>query len=46
MSENPEPTVGSAAPLFSLPATDGTKVSLASFFPNKNVYLFFVREFI
>jgi peroxiredoxin len=46
MAENPELTVGSMAPDFSLPAGDGTEIKLADFRSKKNVVLFFVREYV
>ena len=45
MKDNLEITIGSLAPEFSLPASNGTEVALADFHSKKNVYLFFVREF-
>lgn len=45
MTDKPELTSGSIAPEFSLPATNGAQVSLADFHGQKNVYLFFIREY-
>ncbi len=40
------PTVGDAAPDFTLPSTDGTQVTLSSFAGQKNVVLaFFPKAF-
>ncbi len=46
MTDIPELTVGSLAPAFSLPASNGTEILLADFRSKNNVYLFFVREYI
>jgi len=40
-----ELTVGSLAPDFRLPGSQGQKVSLADYRSKANVVLFFVREF-
>ena len=45
MKDNDETTIGSLAPEFSLPASNGAEVALADFRSKNNVYLFFVREF-
>ncbi len=45
MPETPNLSIGSIAPGFSLPASDGTQISLADFHDKQNVYLFFVREY-
>ena len=45
MSEIPELTVGARAIDFSLPASNGSQISLADYHTKHNVYLFFVREF-
>jgi peroxiredoxin len=45
MKDTLEITIGSLAPEFSLPASNGTEVALSDFLSMKNVYLFFVREF-
>ena len=45
MAENPEVTIGTTAPDFSLPASNGSEVRLADFRSKKNVVLFFIREF-
>jgi thioredoxin-dependent peroxiredoxin len=45
MSEIPEIVIGSPAPDFSLPASNGSDISLSDFRTKKWVYLFFVREF-
>ena len=46
MTDYPDLTVGSLAPEFNLPASNGTEIGLANFRSKNNVYLFFVREFI
>ena len=46
MAETTSLSIGSPAPLFTLPATDGTELALEKFRFLSNVYLFFVREFI
>ncbi len=46
MSDNPDVSTGSRAPDFSLPASNGRNISMADYLTKKNVYLFFVREFI
>jgi peroxiredoxin len=38
-------SVGSIAPDFSLPASNGGQVSLANYRDQKSVYLFFIREY-
>jgi peroxiredoxin len=45
MTEKPELTIGSIAPEFRLPATNGAQVSLADFRGQSYVYLFFIREY-
>ncbi len=45
MPETPDLSTGSIAPSFSLPASNGTHISLADFHDKQNVYLFFVREY-
>jgi peroxiredoxin len=45
MTDNLDIAIGSLAPEFSLPASNGTEISLADFRSKNNVYLFFVREF-
>lgn len=45
MTDVPDLTIGSPAPDFNLPASTGTKITLSDSHTNKNVYLFFVREF-
>jgi peroxiredoxin len=45
MTEIPEPTIGSLAPDFTLPASSGGDMILNSFREKNNVYLFFVREY-
>jgi peroxiredoxin len=45
MTDKPELIIGSIAPEFSLPATNGSQISLAEFRNQKNVYLFFIREY-
>lgn len=37
--------VGTKAPDFTLPATNGSEISLVNYYTRNNVYLFFVREF-
>ena len=46
MTDIPDRTIGSQAPEFSLPASDGSEIALVDFRSKRNVYLFFVREFI
>lgn len=46
MSENPDLMIGSTAPEFTLPASNGVNISLVDFRNKNNVYLFFVREYI
>ena len=46
MTDNPELTIGTPAPEFSLPASSGAEISLSNYHTRNNVYLFFVREFI
>jgi peroxiredoxin len=46
MTDNPEVSIGTPAPEFSLPASNGSEIALANFRSKNNVYLFFVREFI
>jgi peroxiredoxin len=46
MADYPEPTIGSIAPDFSLPASNGVEIKLADFRSKSNVALFFIREFI
>ncbi len=41
-----EAKIGSRAPDFRLPSTNGSEISLSDFRGKKNVVLFFVREFI
>jgi peroxiredoxin Q/BCP len=41
-----EAKIGSRAPDFRLPSTDGSEIALSDFRGRKNVVLFFVREFI
>jgi peroxiredoxin len=43
--DNVNLTVGSTAPEFRLPASDGNEIALTDYLPQQNVYLFFVREF-
>jgi peroxiredoxin len=46
MTDQPDQvTIGSPAPKFNLPASNGTQIKLVDFQFNKNVVLFFVREF-
>ena len=40
-----ETKIGSHAPDFKLPSTDGSEIRLSDFRGKKNVILFFVREF-
>jgi len=37
--------IGTQAPDFKLPASNGTEVSLSDYLTKNHVYLFFVREF-
>jgi peroxiredoxin len=46
MSEPEVVSIGSPAPEFTLPSGNGTDVRLADFRSKKNVYLFFIREYI
>ncbi len=41
-----EAKIGSHAPDFRLPSTNGSEIALSDFRGKKNVVLFFVREFI
>jgi peroxiredoxin Q/BCP len=45
MTDSTPLSIGSIAPDFSLPASNGSQVSLADFHDQKNVYLFFIREY-
>jgi len=45
MTDTAPLTVGSSAPGFSLPASNGAQISLADFRGKKSVYLFFIREY-
>jgi peroxiredoxin len=45
MTDYPNVSIGSLAPEFSLPASNGTEIALSGFRSKNNVYLFFVREF-
>jgi len=45
MTSAPELSIGMKAIEFSLPASNGTEISLTNFYTKNNVYLFFVREF-
>ncbi len=45
MSDLPEPTNGSTAPDFNLPASTGDEIALSTYRNKSSVYLFFVREF-
>jgi peroxiredoxin len=45
MSNDSDLVIGSLAPRFSLPASNGIEIELVSFRSKINVYLFFVREF-
>lgn len=45
MTDSTPLSIGSIAPDFSLPASNGSQVSLADFYDQKNVYLFFIREY-
>jgi len=38
--------IGSQAPEFSLPTSDGSEIAFVDFRFKRKVYLFFVREFI
>jgi peroxiredoxin len=46
MTDNPELSIGSLAPNFTLASSTGVDVSLSDFHSKSNVYLFFVREYI
>lgn len=45
MAEIPDLIIGTLAPEFSLPASNGAEIVLANFRSKNNVYLFFVREY-
>jgi peroxiredoxin len=45
MTDSMPLSLGSIAPDFSLPASSGAQISLADFCDQKNVYLFFIREY-
>jgi peroxiredoxin len=45
MSDPSSVSTGSLAPEFNLPAGNGTEIRLADFRNNKNVVLFFIREY-
>jgi len=45
MTDNPELSIGSHAPDFTLPANTGADYSLHDFRSTSNVYLFFIREY-
>jgi len=45
MTNQPDLSIGSMAPEFSLPASTGTQISLSDYRDKSNLYLFFVREF-
>jgi peroxiredoxin len=45
MTNNPELSIGSPAPDFTLPANTGTDCSLNNYRSMGNVYLFFIREY-
>jgi len=45
MNDYPDIIIGSLAPEFSLPASNGTDIALADFRSKNIIYLFFVREF-
>jgi peroxiredoxin len=45
MTDIPDLTIGSLAPEFILPASNGNEIALVNFRAKNNVYLFFVREF-
>jgi peroxiredoxin len=45
MSDIPEPTNGSTALEFNLPASTGGEIALSNYRDKSRVYLFFVREF-
>jgi peroxiredoxin len=46
MADNPDLSIGTLAPEFSLTASTGTEITLANFHSKSLVYLFFVREYI
>jgi peroxiredoxin len=45
MAENPDVTLGTMAPEFSLPGSNGSEIKLADFRSKNNIVLFFIREF-
>jgi len=45
MADILDPTIGSLAPNFNLPASSGIDIALSNFRTINKVYLFFVREF-
>ncbi len=45
MTDEPNISIGSLAPEFTLPASNSAEISLAEYRNRNNVYLFFVREF-
>jgi len=45
MNDYPDIIIGSLAPEFSLPASNGTEISLVNYRSKSNINLFFVREF-
>jgi peroxiredoxin len=45
MPDNPELSIGSLAPDFTLPAHTGGECSLHNYRSTGNIYLFFIREY-
>ena len=45
MTDTPDLAVGTLAPDFSLPSSNGSKIALADYRTKSKVYLFFVREY-
>lgn len=45
MTSAPDLSIGMKAIEFSLPASNGSEISLVNYSTKNNVYLFFVREF-
>ncbi len=45
MIDTPDLAVGTLAPNFSLPASNGSTIGLADYRTKNKVYLFFVREY-
>jgi peroxiredoxin len=45
MTNTPDLAIGTLAPEFSLPSTNGSNIALADYRTKSKVYLFFVREY-